>query len=141
MPMTNIESIFNLLSSIALIVLVLYFLFGQNWQIWRATRQIKQALKDLEKWRNYGVKQLIQLIDMESYGEPIIPPKFGKGILKGFSSVQFMETSSITAHIAEQMLEAHINIFSCKDFDSKKAEEFTKEFFKAQKVKSKLIKR
>ncbi|MHA1521837.1 MAG: DUF1512 family protein [Promethearchaeota archaeon] len=60
--MTNFDQILSLISSILLVILIFYLLFGQNWQIWRATRQIKQALKDLEKWRNYGVKQLIQII-------------------------------------------------------------------------------
>ncbi|MHA1674766.1 MAG: DUF1512 family protein, partial [Promethearchaeota archaeon] len=60
--MTGFDSIFNIISSISLAVLVLYLLFGQNWQIWRATRQIKQALKDLKKWRNYGIKQIILII-------------------------------------------------------------------------------
>lgn len=86
-------------------------------------------------------KEIVKVIDMQEVGEPIIPEKFGKGNLFGYSSVQFIQTSSITTHISEKMLEAHVNIFSCKDFDTKKATNFTKDFFKARKIKSRKFKR
>lgn len=49
--------------------------------------------------------------------------------LKGISAVQFIKTSNIVIHTIDVMKNVHINIFSCKDFDSDKAEEYTKEWF------------
>ena len=35
----------------------------------------------------------------------------------GWTAVQLIETSSITAHFSDELLEAYIDIFSCKEFD------------------------
>ena len=48
---------------------------------------------------------------------------------KGTSAVQFILTSSIVVHTLEILEAAYVNIFSCKWFDEKKAEEITKEWF------------
>jgi len=79
---------------------------------------------------------LCKEIGMVQYGKPIIK-RFGKGKLKGYSFVQFIDASSINAHLDEFGLRAFIDVFSCKPFDFKKAVEFSKSFFKAKKVKYK----
>jgi len=86
------------------------------------------------------VDDLCELIKMRKYG-PLMLKKFGYGkdYTLGYSLVQLIETSSIVAHFSEKRNSAYINIFSCKDFDDKKALEFTKNFFKAQKVISKVL--
>ena len=48
---------------------------------------------------------------------------------KGTSAVQFILTSSIVVHTLEILEAAYVNIFSCKWFDEKKAEEITNEWF------------
>ena len=60
---------------------------------------------------------------------------------KGFSAVQFILTSSIVVHTLEMTASAYINIFSCKDFDRHRAKSFTKKWFRAKKITSRLIKR
>jgi len=75
-------------------------------------------------------------IDMVAFGNPIIN-RFGEGDLEGFSLIQFIMTSSITAHMDEIGNRAFIDIFSCKNFDAKKAENFCKNFFQAKKMKCK----
>lgn len=67
--------------------------------------------------------------------------RFGVGKLEGYSFMQFIETSSITAHFEEQQnpMKAFIDIFSCKDFNEKKAAEFCKNFFGAKKVKLRVL--
>jgi S-adenosylmethionine/arginine decarboxylase-like enzyme len=79
---------------------------------------------------------LCKKIKMKRYG-PIHLKRFGVGKLEGYSFMQFIETSSITAHFEEQQnpKKAFIDIFSCKDFDEKEAAEFCKTFFGADKVK------
>lgn len=105
--------------------------------LWGCNPNILSSREELIRYN----KEIVKAINMKAVGDPIIPKEFGKGILYGYSSCQFIQTSSIITHIAKKMLEAHINIFSCKYFDPKKATEFTKDFFKARKMKSKVMKR
>jgi S-adenosylmethionine/arginine decarboxylase-like enzyme len=79
--------------------------------------------------------QICDEIDMIAFGEPLIQ-RFGKGDLEGFSLMQFIETSSITAHMDETEKRAFIDIFSCKKFNSKKASDFCKNFFQAKEMKT-----
>lgn len=60
---------------------------------------------------------------------------------KGTSAVQFILTSSIVIHTLELLNSAYINIFSCKAFDAKLAEDITKKWFKSTEVVSHLITR
>jgi len=50
---------------------------------------------------------------------------------KGTSAVQFILTSNITTHTLDMVGELYLNIFSCKDFDSKKALKFCTDFWEA----------
>lgn len=49
--------------------------------------------------------------------------------LNGISAVQFIKTSNITIHYAPDLKQIHINIFSCKDFDSEQARWLTHNWF------------
>ncbi len=91
-----------------------------------------------KKLAEYAVK-LCRIIKMKRYGEPLIP-FFGVKDPKtaGYSLVQLIETSSITGHFSNDWLAAYINIFSCKDFDANIAADFTKNFFRAEKMSKKL---
>ncbi len=83
------------------------------------------------------VDKLCNLIGMKKYGETQLP-YFGleKPFTKGYSLLQFIETSSITGHFSEHWRKSYINIFSCKKYDHKLAEKFTKDFFKAESIKA-----
>ena len=85
---------------------------------------------------------LFKLIKMKQYGKPLIP-YFGEKeeFTKGFSLVQLIETSSITGHFSDYWKTAYINIFSCKKYDKEKAKKFTKDFFKAKRLKTKSLTR
>ena len=98
-----------------------------------------KVIRSKRKLSSY-VNQLCRLIKMEKYG-PLIIEHFGYGQekTKGYSIVQLIETSSITGHFSEKWNSSYINIFSCQDFDTKKAEKFTIRFFKAKKVRSKVL--
>lgn len=78
------------------------------------------------------VTKIIEVIAMVAHG-PCYIERFGNGQLQGYSAMQFIETSSITVHCDEVGNRAFIDIFSCKDFDEKKAVEFSTKFFEAQK--------
>jgi CRISPR type III-B/RAMP module RAMP protein Cmr1 len=77
---------------------------------------------------------------MKAYGEPMTP-YFGLNNehTKGYSLLQFIETSSISGHFSEFTRAAYINIFSCKAYDMEKAEKFTKDFFGAKRLNSRFI--
>jgi len=76
--------------------------------------------------------ELCSKIDMKAYGE-CQTPYFGTNsdLTKGYSLLQFIETSSITGHFSDTFRTAHLNIFSCKDFDADVAAEFCAKFFGA----------
>lgn len=82
------------------------------------------------------------VIKMKRYGNALIP-HFGHDnpITSGYSLVQLIETSSVTAHFSEFKKSVYLNIFSCAWFDPKKTEQFCKKFFGAKRVESHIIKR
>ena len=51
--------------------------------------------------------------------------------MQGTSAVQFILTSSIVIHTLDQLGAVYINMFSCKAFDPKAAEQFSIEWFGA----------
>jgi len=84
------------------------------------------------------VAELCDLIDMKRYGKALIE-RFAGGYYEGVSLLQFIETSSITAHFDERANRAFIDIFSCKYFDPEVAVAFCRDFFKAQSQKYQVL--
>ena len=97
------------------------------------------AISNEKKIQQYA-KELCDILDMKAYGPPMTP-YFGenKAHTKGYSLVQFIETSCITGHFSEFTKAAYINIFSCKPYDADKAEAYTKAFFGAGRLSSRFI--
>lgn len=60
---------------------------------------------------------------------------------KGTTAIQFILTSNIIIHTLDLLGYVFVNIFLCKEFDIKIAEDFTVRFFEAEKYKSTVIKR
>lgn len=91
----------------------------------------EEAISTAETIQRYA-KELCKVIDMIPYGEAQTP-YFGEKCehTKGYSLLQFVETSSITGHFSEGTGNAYINIFSCKEFDPEEAKKFSSEFFGA----------
>ncbi len=81
------------------------------------------------------VKELVQAIEMVSYGEPMLEhfathdPKTG-----GYTLVQLIETSNICAHFAENRGEVYIDIFSCKSFNESIAKKVCENFFEPRET-------
>jgi len=59
---------------------------------------------------------------MVAYGEPIVE-HFGHEDpeTSGYTLVQLIETSNVTAHFCDNSGEIYLDIFSCRDFDTEKA--------------------
>lgn len=94
-----------------------------------------ETMKSKNKLQEY-VNKLCELIDMKKYGKCLLE-YFGtsKAHTKGYSLMQFIETSSITGHFSEYWGKSYINVFSCKPYNKELAVQFTKEFFEAGKIK------
>lgn len=86
------------------------------------------------------VNKLCKLIKMKKYGKVQLP-YFGleKPQTKGYSLLQFIETSSITGHFSEHWRKSYINIFSCKPYNHRLAAEFTKKFFGSKNAKMRFL--
>ncbi|MBI08145.1 MAG: S-adenosylmethionine decarboxylase [Rhodospirillaceae bacterium] len=60
---------------------------------------------------------------------------------QGTSAVQFILTSSIVIHTLDQLRAVYINMFSCKEFDPKVAEQFSVKWFGAGDCSARFIDR
>lgn len=97
--------------------------------------------------KNY-IQQLCELIEMErcklcwwdDYGVPVEEQET-EPHLKGTTAVQFIKTSNILIHTLDLLKNVYINIFSCKDFDTDLAKNFSKEWFKGKIVNFQIIER
>jgi S-adenosylmethionine/arginine decarboxylase-like enzyme len=93
----------------------------------------KEKIGNPEIVKQY-IKELCDEIQMKMYGETWIE-KFASHDerLFGITVLQAIETSSITAHFAENIGEIYLDVFSCADYDPQKVLEFTINFFGCQK--------
>ena len=80
--------------------------------------------------------ELCELIDMERcdlhFWDDVGVPEDERQTdpkTKGTSAVQFILTSTIVVHTLELMNAAYVNIFSCKEFDTNEAAQFTAKWF------------
>ncbi|MCK9615143.1 MAG: S-adenosylmethionine decarboxylase [Candidatus Omnitrophica bacterium] len=97
------------------------------------------VMRSKKKLAEY-VNKLCKLIKMKKYGKVQLP-YFGleKPQTKGYSLLQFIETSSITGHFSEYWRKSYINIFSCKPYNHRLAANFTKEFFGTKHAKIRFL--
>jgi|SRR6266550_1530162 len=82
--------------------------------------------------------ELCDLIDMEAcdlhfWDDVGVPPEEQQTQpkTKGTSAVQFILTSTIVIHTLDLMKVAYVNIFSCKEFDTDEATQFTAKWFRS----------
>jgi len=98
-----------------------------------------KIIRSKKKILEYSNK-LCNLLKVKKYGKPICE-RFAlqNPVATGYSLVQLIESSSITGHFSELWNRAFINVFSCKLFDDKIVTDFTKKFFKAKKIKNRVL--
>ena len=85
-------------------------------------------------------RSLVKRIDMVPFGNPQVV-MFGSGNKKGYTLVQLIETSNITAHFVEENNSMYLDVFSCKDFDPTVVKDTVEEFFEAKQMKIKVLTR
>jgi len=72
-------------------------------------------------------RDLVKRIDMIPHGEPQVF-YFGEGHLAGWTLVQMITTSNITAHFNDDGT-CYMNVFSCKNFDPATVKDVVSEWF------------
>ncbi|OGG69202.1 S-adenosylmethionine decarboxylase [Candidatus Kaiserbacteria bacterium RIFCSPHIGHO2_12_FULL_53_13] len=89
-----------------------------------------ETIRSAEKIKQFVV-ELCEKIDMKRFGECTVV-NFGEDEkVAGFSMSQFIETSMISAHFANQTNTTYLDIFSCKYYSPYEAADFAKKFFEA----------
>ena len=99
----------------------------------------QQAMTDRKTVYDFA-KQLVVDIDMIAFGEPMIY-NFGSGDKEGFTLVQLIETSDITAHFADEKQAIFIDVFSCKKYDVDVVKDLIEKTFKPKKILTRSIER
>ena len=75
------------------------------------------------------VVELCELIEMKRFGETQVV-HFGEDErVAGYSMVQLIETSLISAHFANQTNTVYLDVFSCKPYDPEIVRSFSQLFF------------
>ena len=87
-----------------------------------------QVIRDADKIRRFVV-ELCDLIEMKRFGETQVV-HFGEDKkVAGFSMVQLIETSLISAHFANLTNTVYLDVFSCKMYDPDVVVAFARDFF------------
>jgi len=75
------------------------------------------------------VRELCDLIEMKRFGETLVV-HFGEDErVAGYSMVQLIETSLISAHFANESNTTYLDVFSCKAYDVEAVRSFSEGFF------------
>jgi len=82
---------------------------------------------------------LIPAIDMVAHGDPIVEFLLPGEDNQGYSVLQMITTSNITAHFVNRDCSGYIDIFSCKEFNTEIACNYVREFFEPTNIKQQLI--
>lgn len=90
------------------------------------------TIRDAQKIKEF-VEKLCDLIEMKRFGEAQIVHFGEEERVAGYSMVQLIETSLISAHFANLTNTVYLDVFSCKPYDLKIVEQFSKEFFGGDK--------
>lgn len=86
------------------------------------------TIRDAELIRQFVV-ELCDLIEMKRFQDTLVV-NFGEDErVAGFSMVQLIETSLISAHFANMSNVTYLDVFSCKPYDPLVVEQFAMKFF------------
>ena len=87
-----------------------------------------ELIRDAQAIEQY-VRELCNLIDMKRFGETQVV-HFGEDEkVAGYSMVQLIETSLISAHFANLSNAVYLDVFSCKPYMPEMVQDFAKKFF------------
>jgi len=87
-----------------------------------------QMIRDADVIRNFVV-ELCDLIEMKRFGETQVV-HFGEDErVAGYSMVQLIETSLISAHFANLTNAVYLDVFSCKPYLPEMVQDFAQRYF------------
>lgn len=87
-----------------------------------------EKIRDAEVIKQFVV-ELCDLIEMKRFGECKVVHFGEDDKVAGFSMVQLIETSLISAHFANQTNTTYLDVFSCKTYDPEKVRAFAQDYF------------
>ena len=91
-----------------------------------------ETIRDADAIRRFVV-ELCDLIEMKRFGETQVV-HFGEDEkVAGYSMVQLIETSLISAHFANLTNAVYLDVFSCKPYLPEMVQDFAEKFFEGQK--------
>ena len=87
-----------------------------------------QKIRSADLIRNFVV-ELCELIEMKRFGDTQVV-HFGEDErVAGYSMVQLIETSLISAHFANLTNTVYLDVFSCKSYDPETVKSFSQNYF------------
>ncbi len=87
-----------------------------------------ETIRNADKIRQF-VRELCDLIEMKRFQDTVVV-NFGEDErVAGFSMIQLIETSLISAHFANLTNTTYLDVFSCKPYDPAMVEKFSTGFF------------
>jgi S-adenosylmethionine decarboxylase len=79
--------------------------------------------------------ELCDQLGVKRYGETQVV-RFGEDErVYGYSMVQLIETSLVSAHFAEESNAVYLDVFSCKWYDAAAAAELAKKYFQSEDIR------
>jgi S-adenosylmethionine/arginine decarboxylase-like enzyme len=75
------------------------------------------------------VVELCELIDMKRFGDTQVVHFGEEERVAGYSMVQLIETSLISAHFANLTNTTYLDVFSCKAYDPETVQQFSQAYF------------
>lgn len=92
-----------------------------------------ESIRDADRIRQFVI-ELCDLIEMRRFQDTVVV-NFGEDErVAGFSMVQLIETSLISAHFANLTNTTYLDVFSCKPYDPEVVAEFARRFFGGSRV-------
>ena len=92
-----------------------------------------QIIRDADKIRQFVI-DLCDLIDVKRFRDTIVVNFGEEERVAGFSMVQLIETSLVSAHFANLTNTTYLDVFSCKPYDPQIVADFAKKFFGGSKM-------
>ena len=87
------------------------------------------------------VRRLCEKIGMRRYGDTHVVNFGDEPRVAGFSMMQLIETSLISAHFANESRAIYLDVFSCAPYEPKAVAEYAREYFKADRYNLKSVER
>jgi S-adenosylmethionine/arginine decarboxylase-like enzyme len=79
--------------------------------------------------------ELCDRLGVRRFGDPVVVRFGADPRVCGYSLVQLIETSLVSAHFAEESNAVYLDVFSCRWYDAEAAAAFARDYFQAESVR------